>query len=195
MNGFSEQPIEALLPTSGDEVFSDYLHFAVHHCSEAADVYSGVTQLVLDTSAVAFLNSIARKKWLMASQLSSYLNQQCYLLDNRDEDPMTVSISNYLLDVDLHAASSIDEVFLYAFKKEHRSTDMFAKLAGLEQNESVRQLFYHLVERQHEFIRFMEAELVKLRMSNRTAQRPYAPGPVNQNPGESRVSADSAIAS
>lgn len=195
MNGFINPPIEALLLSYEDEVFSDYLHFAVHRCSEAADVYSGLEQLVLDASAATFLNSIAREKGEEALQLRSYLNQPCYLLDNGEQKPVTVSISNYLLDVDLHPASSMEDAFLYAFKREHRSTDMFAKLAGLEQNESIRQLFYYLVERQHGFIRFMEAELVRLRTGNRTAQKPNTPEHISQNSTASQMSADSAIAS
>ncbi len=191
MNGMSEYSIEALISPE-DEVFTDYLHFAVHRCSEAADVYSGGARLVLDTPAAAFLNSIAHEKKQMASQLRSFLKQPCYLLDESDEGPVTVSISNYLLDVDLHAASSMDEAFLYAFKREHRSTDMFAKLAGLEQNESVRRLFHYLVERQHEFIRFMEAELVKLRMS--ITKTPYAEVYTSQERAGSDVSTNSAVA-
>jgi hypothetical protein len=155
-------------------------------------VYSGGTIIVLNSSAAAFLNSIAQEKRNMASQLRSFLKQPCYLLDEPDAEPVTVSISNYLLDVDLHAASSMDEAFLYAFKREHRSTDMFSKLAGLEQNESVRRLFRYLVERQHEFIRFMEAELVKLRMSN--AKRPQAHACRPREGAGSNISTNSAIA-
>ena len=116
---------------------------------------------------------VSGKSWDLLNYMAGQKNLQALTLKVHDPaDGTSVllprkgdrsrSVSNYLLDIDFKTLDSLDEVFLYIFKNEHKNLDMYNKLAQLERDPDVRSLFIYLIKLQTEDIFRLESEFSKL---------------------------------
>lgn len=143
-------------PLGGDQATKDYLHFAMHRCVEGAESYANAASVVSFDRQKGFLEALVKAKHRQASELHRFYEGKCYIIDRPIKSRRVSSVTAYLLDVELKPISTLDEAFLFAYKKEREALDMFRGLIETESAEKFRCVFQYLIDQQVEQIRNLE---------------------------------------
>lgn len=144
-----------------NRVAHDYLRFAIQRAVGAADSYRNAA-MVLEGVRQDLLNYMAGLKNKQAITLK--------IMDPEIEESIFASspaekrgsVSSYFLDVEFRPLGNLDEVFLFLFRSEHQSLDIYTKLSHLERDPEVRALFLYLIQLQTADIFRLESEFTKL---------------------------------
>lgn len=170
-------------PPSKNNPLADYVHFALHRCTEAADAYANAARVVPRGLRSLFLSTLAIAKREQALSLRQLLRGECYLLDpvrggSVHENPAP-SVVSYLLDVGLKPVSSLMDIFSFAIKRERKTLDLYAKLAELEDDPDVESLLEYLVTLQRAQVNYTETLFSQLMQAgpraDKAAARPQTP--------------------
>ncbi|MBD3316510.1 MAG: hypothetical protein GF344_12045 [Chitinivibrionales bacterium] len=142
------------------EALSDYIHFALHRCTEAADAYANAARVVPRGLRSLFLSTLAIAKREQALSMRQLFRGDCYLLSSTREENarngQAPSMVSYLLDVGLKPVSSLMDVFSFAIKREQKTLDLYTKLSELEDDPDVRTLLNYLVKLQRSQVTYTE---------------------------------------
>jgi hypothetical protein len=165
-------------PVADTTALSDYIHFALHRCTEAADAYANAARVVPRGLRSLFLSTLAIAKREQALSLRQLLRGDCYLLEpatgtNAHATPAP-SIVSYLLDVGLKPVSSLMDVFSFALKRERKTYDLYAKLAELEDDADVKSLLEYLVRLQQTQLTYTETLFSQLMQAGPRAEKAAA---------------------
>ncbi len=152
--------MESLLHDN-DVVIKDHLHFAMHRCIEGAESYANAAAVVSFERQQGFLESLMKAKHRQARELHRYYEGKCYIIDRPIKSKRGTSVTSYLLDVELKPISTLEEAFLFAYKKEHEALDTFRGLVLAEEDGKAKRVFEYLVEQQEAQIRSIERTYVE----------------------------------
>lgn len=75
---------------------------------------------------------------------------------------ITSSAVRYILDTDLRPVNTVVEVFTFVMKKEQKELELFVKLADLEENHDVKEIFLEQARICKEHIRNLETDFASL---------------------------------
>ncbi|MBD3243622.1 MAG: hypothetical protein GF331_23735 [Chitinivibrionales bacterium] len=139
------------------ERFEDFVKFAIGQERAAAELYekhaggsvSRSTRKVLTEMAGMERTHEARLRTLLATGMASFPSKGGV----RD-----MHVSDYMLDEELAPDAPIDKVFVFAMKAEQKAYELYARLATLEVDSTVHELFESLAAEEQRHKRDLEEQ-------------------------------------
>ncbi len=142
-------------------VARDYLRFAIQRAVGSAESYRNAAQIV-GGDRRGLLYFMAGHKNRQAISLKINDPDSGFSIFESGTNGTSGSVASYFIDTEFKPLDTLDEVFLFIFRKEHKSLDIYIKLAQLERDLEVRTLFLYLIQLQTEDIFRLESEFTKL---------------------------------
>jgi hypothetical protein len=142
-------------------VARDYLRFAIQRAVEGAESYRNAALMVGGErrDLLFYMAGVKNKQAITLKIIDPDIGASIF---ESKASGKSGSISNYFLDVEFRPLDNLDEVFLFLYKGEHKSLDIYTKLAQLERDPEVRTLFLYLIQLQTADIFRLESEFAKL---------------------------------
>jgi hypothetical protein len=150
------QPQQAWAFLVPEKHFKESVQFIKHRFNEAAGMYDNASRIVTNTEQKQLLSTMARLKMGALKGLRAYENGKAQP-PAQSQPRGSASVTQYLLDVSLKPISTLEEAFLFSFKKEHKELDIYTRLAEQETDFSTKYLFLHQTTILSEHIRQLES--------------------------------------
>jgi rubrerythrin len=139
----------------------DFIEFAIRAESEDAHFYGTSAQRAAQPAQRELFTMLCNEELMHEKKLRDYLEtgkiQFAALQDVPD-----LKISDFQVPVEVHENSPLEDIFIYAMKREQTSADLYKRLAALEEDSETEQFFSGLMaeEKQHKYT--LESEYEKI---------------------------------
>jgi rubrerythrin len=145
----------------------DFLQFAFFRNEEIISCYQNVMQRIRGLGQKKLLGNMLERKNSIKQKFLGKIDATGISFSSRTSS-ITSSDVRYILDTDLRPVNTIVEVFTFVMKKERKELELFVKLADLEENHDVKEIFLEQARICKEHIRNLENDFASL--------SPQAPG-------------------
>lgn len=145
-----------------NQIVNDYLDFTVKQLNQVIVCYDKISRTILDAEQKRLIEFITHIKRKTLEKLRTVHNH--YNIENSSSYNYC-SLTDYLADINVKPMSTIDETFLFLFKKERAFLDLYTKLAKLEEDTDTKRFFYFIVEEIRDHIRLLGTEFKSMKQS------------------------------
>lgn len=161
----------AIVLADGHPELNRIMLSSVLRCIEAAELYEKAAQLARGAKARSLLRQMGRRKRRQAREVSTFRNGEA------ERGPQhTAPMSNYLDDVHLDKAGTLQDAFVMALKREHQTLELFARGIQDQQDEGIRAFLLYQIKQQRDTIRELEREFARRSrpyLQTRSGKRPH----------------------
>jgi hypothetical protein len=138
---------------------NSFLEFVFHRHSIAGECYKRFAKITIPSKPRALLEAMAKRK----SDASKDLACRCGAIKKRNGfDPSRESLALFMLDVHLNPVCSLDEAYIFAFKKEQDEIEVLDEVLSRQLDFAVKQFVMAEQKRLADDIRELESDYVEL---------------------------------
>ena len=150
-----------MFPGYRNGVAHDYLRFAIQRAVGAAESYRNAAQAAggVRRDLLYYMAGLKNKQAITLKIMDPDIAESIFTSRSGEKRG---SVSSYFLDMEFKPLENLDEVFLFLFRSEHQSLDIYTKLAQLERDAEVKALFLYIIQLQTADIFRLESEFTKL---------------------------------
>lgn len=139
----------------------DFLQFVFFRNEEIISCYQNAMQRIRGSGQKKLLtNMLERKNGIKVKFLRDFNTSGISF--SSTTNGITSPAVKYILDTDLRPVNTVTDVFAFISRKERKELDLFGKLADLEENQEVKEIFLEQVRICKEHLRNVEADFASL---------------------------------
>ncbi len=127
----------------GTDRFEDFVRFAIEQERAAAALYQAVAAGSASRSTRKVLAEMAEMEQVHEAKLRALLATGMASLPSKG-GVRDIQVSDFMLDETLAPDAPVDQVFVFSMKAEQKAYELYTKLASLEIDGTVRELFESL---------------------------------------------------
>jgi len=158
-----------VLFTPKHAVIRDFVDYAENKFRDAGESYASAATMVYEGKARRLLLFMAQQKEKRCVEVSGRSRKTTRVRRRRSSENGSDTITDYLIDVDLHPIDTIDTAFEYISKKEKTTLSLFRRLCSREHDIEFKLFCEHLAEMQAEDIGLLEEEYGRIVSEDQSA--------------------------
>jgi rubrerythrin len=139
----------------------DFLQFAFFRNEEMISCYQNAMQRLRGRGQKKLLGNMLERKNGIKDKFLREIDATGIFFTGKTNS-ITSSAVKYILDTDLRPVNTMVEVFTFVMKKERKELELFLKLADLEENQDVKEIFLEQASICKDHIRNLENDFASL---------------------------------
>ena len=130
----------------------DFIDLAIDQEVQAAKLYRDTAAKALNRDQREFLEHLALVESGLEKKLKDFKKGDSIGFTQLDT-VVDLKLSDFLIEVEIGPASSIQDILIYAMKKEQKSFELYDLLAGIEFDPDIKKFFASLgaEEKSHKY--------------------------------------------
>jgi rubrerythrin len=153
--------VEAVIFSQTEIRKKDFIQFVLVRNDELASCYQNAAQRIRGSGQKKLLSNMLTRKKEVSEKLIQKLGQTEYSSSHTTGSIMSSAVQ-YMLDSDLRPVTTIIDVFIFMMKKEQKDLELFGRLADLEENVDVKEIFLQHTRVCKEHIGLLEVDFATL---------------------------------
>jgi hypothetical protein len=154
--------VDAVVFSQSEIRKNDFLQFVFLRNEELISCYLNIIRRVRGSGQKKLLTNMVERKKESRKVVLRKLGKDDFS-ELLAADGNISSMTKYMLDTDLRPVNSIIDVFAFISKKEQKELELFSRLAELEENSEVKEIFLEQTGVCKEHIEDLEADFAHLR--------------------------------
>jgi rubrerythrin len=136
----AEPVVEAVVFPSLEPRKREYFQFFLFRSLELKSCYENIARMIRGTTQKKLLMNMVERKRVAERKLRAILGETNANSNLRERQVLS-PFTQYMLSTDMRPVNSINEVFIFISKSEQKDLELYSRLADLEENPEIKNIF------------------------------------------------------